>query len=54
MPWEDEEALKVFQREMGCDMLVYGHSHKQSIKKIGDHYFVNPGSATGAYSLIEK
>lgn len=54
VPWEDEEALKQYQRELGCDMLIYGHSHRQSIKRIGDCYFVNPGSATGAYSPMEK
>lgn len=54
IPWEDEESLKSYQRELGCDMLIHGHSHKQSIKKLGDHYFVNPGSATGAYSTLDQ
>lgn len=54
VPWDDEESLKSYQREMGCDILVYGHSHKQSIKKMGDNYFINPGSGTGAYSEVEK
>ena len=53
VPWEDEESLKSVQRELGCDVLVYGHSHKRGIKSVDGVYYVNPGSATGSYSSLE-
>lgn len=52
IPWGDEESLKSYQRQMAADILVYGHTHQLSIKNLDGKYFVNPGSATGAFSAI--
>ena len=50
IPWGDVESMKCYQRELGCDILVSGHTHQPSVEKIEGKYFVNPGSATGAFS----
>ena len=52
-PWDEIEALKNAEREIECDILVHGHTHRPAIRKIGTSYAVNPGSATGAYSPLE-
>jgi len=40
------------QRELDCDILVSGHTHENSILSHEGKYFINPGSATGAYSPL--
>jgi len=30
--------------ELGADFCFYGHTHKQKIEKIGNIYYINPGS----------
>lgn len=30
--------------EIGVDFVCYGHTHSQKIDKVGDIYFINPGS----------
>lgn len=52
IPWDDEESLKGYQRELGCDILVHGHTHTHAVKKFDGKYFMNPGSATGAFSSL--
>ncbi|KAL7711915.1 Vacuolar protein sorting-associated protein 29 [Entamoeba marina] len=54
IPWGDQEALGIYQREMGVDILISGHTHQLSTKEINGKYFLNPGSATGAYSPMVK
>ena len=44
------EALAAVQRQLDVDILVSGHTHQQQIKQYDGKYFINPGSATGAYS----
>lgn len=53
IPWNDEEALKAVQRELGVDVLVSGHSHNREVKNMDGVYYLNPGSATGAYSSLD-
>ena len=53
IPWGDEESMKSIQREQGCDVLVYGHSHKKEVKVLDGVTYVNPGSCTGAYSSLD-
>ena len=36
---------KVAARYPGADLLVYGHSHRPTLSRIGDAVVVNPGSA---------
>ena len=50
VPWGDFEALASYQRQMDCDILVSGHTHQNYITQYDGKYFINPGSATGAYS----
>ena len=52
-PWDDVESLKNAERELDCDILLHGHTHRSAVRKIGNSYAVNPGSATGAYSSLE-
>lgn len=52
IPWGDKEALGNYQRMLDCDLLVSGHTHKASIETFDGKHFINPGSATGAYSPI--
>jgi vacuolar protein sorting-associated protein 29 len=33
-----------------CDILIYGHTHENTIDKYKSMYLINPGSFTGAYS----
>ena len=54
VPWGDLEALAAVQRELDCDILVSGHTHKYHIHNYDGKYFINPGSATGAYSALSS
>ena len=54
IPWGDMEALSAVQRELDCDILVYGHTHVNKITAYDGKYFLNPGSVTGAFSTISK
>lgn len=52
IPWGSKESLGNYQRMMDCDLLVSGHTHTPVIETADNKYFLNPGSATGAYSPI--
>ncbi|KJH42328.1 hypothetical protein DICVIV_11684 [Dictyocaulus viviparus] len=39
-------------RQLDVDVLVIGHSHECSVKEKDGRFYVNPGSATGAFSVI--
>lgn len=53
VPWADQNGLGLVQRQMNVDILITGHTHKfQAYEKDGC-FFINPGSATGAYSAVE-
>ncbi|CBZ52439.1 putative vacuolar protein sorting 29 [Neospora caninum Liverpool] len=56
VPYGDGGSLLHWQRKLDCDILVYGHLHKDSVVELEGKFFVNPGSATGAYQpwLTEK
>ena len=49
VPWGDKGALALLQRQLDCDILVTGHTHKFEAFEIDRKFFINPGSATGAY-----
>jgi len=52
VPWADIASLALLQRQLDVDILVTGHTHKcEAIERDGK-LFVNPGSATGAYSTL--
>lgn len=51
LPTDDKQAVESQRREMGVDVLVTGHTHKLDIWQGRDGgLYVNPGSATGAYT----
>jgi len=52
VPWGDKSALLSFQKQLDVDLLVHGHTHTLSVESAEGKYFLNPGSATGAYSLL--
>ena len=54
LPWGDVDSLGIMQRNLGCDILISGHTHKTNILVKDNALFLNPGSFTGAFSpLIE-
>ncbi len=50
VPWGDREALAILQRKLDCDVLITGHTHRFEAYAYQGAFFLNPGSATGAYS----
>lgn len=50
LKWGDKESLAILQRKLDCDVLISGHSHKFEAYAYQGAFFLNPGSATGAYS----
>lgn len=54
VPWGDAEALAQVQRELDSDILVSGHTGQASVSSVDGKYFINPGSATGAYTGISE
>lgn len=50
VPWGDSEALGAMQRQLDCDVLVTGHTHVFGAYEAEGKLFINPGSATGAFS----
>ena len=49
-PWGDPERLAAIAREMNVDILISGQTHEPKISTYEGRLFLNPGSATGAYS----
>lgn len=54
LPCGDTDALADLQAKLDVDILVSGHTHKQEVYEYNGKYFVNPGSATGAYTPGER
>ena len=52
IPWGDAESLSNVQRQLGCDILVSGHTHVNSVTIYDGKYFINPGSISGAFSHV--
>ena len=53
MPWGDAEALATLNRQLDCDILISGHTHKFEAYEHEGHFYVNPGSITGAFSPLD-
>ena len=47
VPWGDPEALSALQRQLDCDIVITGHTHRFKAYESEGKLFVNPGSATG-------
>ena len=50
-PWGDADVLAALQRRMDVDILVMGHTHEFAAYERDGRFVINPGSATGAYSV---
>lgn len=53
VPWGDIDSLSMLQRQLDVDILISGHTHKFEAVENEGKFFVNPGSATGAYNALE-
>jgi len=54
VPWGDPESLGALQRQLDCDVLFTGHTHRLSTYESEGKLFINPGTATGAFSAAFK
>lgn len=54
IPWGDEAMLEQMARQLDVDVLVSGHSHECGVREKDGRFYINPGSATGAFSVIHK
>ncbi|RCI06321.1 hypothetical protein CU098_013500 [Rhizopus stolonifer] len=52
IPWGDDESLNIAARQLEVDILLTGHTHQLEVYENSGSFFVNPGSATGAYSSM--
>ncbi|KAI8621599.1 Metallo-dependent phosphatase-like protein [Chytriomyces sp. MP71] len=50
VPWGDRLALSAVARELDVDVLVSGHTHAFEAFESEGRFYLNPGSATGAFS----
>ena len=50
IPQGDPDSLLIAARQMDVDVLLWGGTHQFQAYEMGDKFFVNPGSATGAFS----
>jgi predicted phosphodiesterase len=48
-PWMDEEAFREPFAAVDATVLAGGHTHQQWARRLGDCYYVNPGSVGVAY-----
>ncbi|XP_065594788.1 vacuolar protein sorting-associated protein 29-like [Cyrtonyx montezumae] len=53
IPWGDVASLALLQRQMDVDILISGHTHKFEAFEHENKFYINPGSATGAYTALE-
>lgn len=42
------------QRQLDVDILIYGHTHKFAAYEHEGRFYINPGSATGAYNPLQR
>jgi len=54
IPWGDQESLALINRQLDCDILITGHTNKFEAYEHENKFYVNPGSATGAYSALDS
>ncbi len=45
-------ALSMLNRQLNCDILITGHTHKFEAFEQDGRFYVNPGSATGALTPL--
>lgn len=52
IPWGDPDSLAIIQRQLDVDILISGHTHKFEAYEHENKFYINPGSATGAYNPV--
>ncbi|GAA49765.1 hypothetical protein CLF_103569 [Clonorchis sinensis] len=52
VPWGDQQRLAMLQRQLDVDILISGHTHQFEAYEYGGRFFINPGSATGAFTPL--
>lgn len=50
IPQGDADSLLIAARQMDVDVLLWGGTHKFEAYELEGKFFINPGSATGAFS----
>ncbi|EKM77465.1 hypothetical protein AGABI1DRAFT_115087 [Agaricus bisporus var. burnettii JB137-S8] len=50
IPTGDIDSLRSIARQMDVDVLVSGHTHVFQATEMDNRFFINPGSASGAWS----
>lgn len=50
IPQADADALLIAARQLDVDVLLWGGTHKFEAYELEGKFFVNPGSATGAFT----
>jgi vacuolar protein sorting-associated protein 29 len=50
IPQADAESLLITARQMDVDVLLWGGTHRFEAYELEGKFFVNPGSASGAFS----
>lgn len=51
VPRNDPLTLLAFAREINVDILIWGGTHRVEAYTLDGKFFINPGSATGAFNL---
>lgn len=51
LPPGDKTSLSLLADSMNVDILISGNTHQLEAYRHGSHFFLNPGSATGAWTL---
>jgi vacuolar protein sorting-associated protein 29 len=54
IPCGQPEALAAIQRQLDVDILITGHTHKFEAYEHENKFYINPGSATGAYTNMNE
>jgi len=50
VPWGDHDVIGLTARQLNVDIMITGATHKFESFEANGKFFVNPGSATGAYA----
>ena len=50
LPWGNTDSLSSIQRELDCDILLYGNTHEINVKVLDNKLYINPGTISGAFS----
>ncbi|VDL92080.1 unnamed protein product [Schistocephalus solidus] len=53
VPWGDRESLAMLRRQLNVSILISGHTHIPEAYEYDGGIFLNPGSATGAFSPLK-